>query len=51
MGMSLRAGCQLKSLAEKDLITGSNCPTKQDLGVTLKMQLSEKTGLAIKKAR
>ena len=41
--MSLRAGCRLISLAEKELITSSNCSGKQRQGVILiMMQLGKK---------
>ena len=41
--MSLRAGCRLISLAEKELVTSSNCSGKQRQGVILiMMQLGKK---------
>ena len=47
--MSLRAGCRLISLAEKELITSSNCSGKQRQGVILiMMQLGKKADHATK---
>ena len=47
--MSLRAGCRLISLTEKELITSSNCSGKQRQGVILiMMQLGKKADHATK---
>ena len=50
LGRSLRACCQLISLAGREFTTVSNCSGKQIYGVILKLQLSNRASLTNQKS-